>query len=78
LFCCVLFFEGFFVCLFVFFFSPLMSQWQNFFPDTNTRTRGWRTNTKIIKTETLLQLNLGIFFFFFLFYYPFSVYLMPV
>jgi hypothetical protein len=52
--------------LFVYFVvSPLMRQQQNFFPDTNTRTGRWRTNTKIIKTETLLHLNLRIFFFFF-------------
>jgi hypothetical protein len=34
---------------------------QDYFSDTNTRTAGWRTNTKVIKTETLLHLNLGIF-----------------
>jgi hypothetical protein len=68
----------FFVCLFALFYSPLRQrqrQRQNFFPDTNTRTRGWRINTKIIKTETLLHLNMGIVFsfFLFLFYYPLSV-----
>jgi hypothetical protein len=62
LFCCVLVWVFLlFVC---FVLSLLMRQWQNFFPDTNTRTGGWRTNTKTIKTETLLHLNLGIFFFF--------------
>jgi hypothetical protein len=50
-------------CLLV--FSPLVRQWQNFIVDTNTRTWGWRTNSKIIKTENLLHLNLGIFFLFF-------------
>jgi hypothetical protein len=50
---------GFFC--FVLFFSPLMRQQQNYFADTNTRTGGKRTNTKIIKTETFL--HLGIFFF---------------
>jgi hypothetical protein len=51
-------------------FSPLMRQWQNYSSDTNTRTGCWRTNTKSIKTETLLHLNLGNFihlFFLFLF-----------
>jgi hypothetical protein len=49
-----------FVC---FVFSPLMRQQKNCFPDINTRTGGWRNNTKIIRTETLVHLNLGIFFF---------------
>jgi hypothetical protein len=30
--------------------------------DTISRIGGWRTKTKIIKTETLLHLNLEIFF----------------
>jgi hypothetical protein len=54
----------FFLCLICFggFFSPLMRQWQNYFWDTISRIGGWGTNTKIIKTETLLHLNLDIFF----------------
>jgi hypothetical protein len=43
------------------FFPPFMRKQQNFFSESNTRTGGWRTNTKIIKTETSLHLNLGIF-----------------
>jgi hypothetical protein len=39
-----------------------MRQWQNYFPGTKTRTRSWRSSTKLIKTEILLHLNLGIFF----------------
>jgi hypothetical protein len=61
--------SGFFfvLCYFVlfglvWFFSPLMTQWQNYFWDTISRIGGWGTNTKIIKTETLLNLNLEIFF----------------
>jgi hypothetical protein len=59
---------GFFVfcfclfCIFGFFFLPLMRQWQNYFWDIICRIEGWGTNTKIIKIETLLHLNLGIFF----------------
>jgi hypothetical protein len=37
--------------LFVFVFSPLMRQWQNYFTGTNTRIGGWRTNTNIVKTN---------------------------
>jgi hypothetical protein len=44
----------------VWFFSPLM-RWRNYFWDTISRIGGWGTNTKIIKTETLLHLNLEIF-----------------
>jgi hypothetical protein len=62
-----LFFVFSFFCLsvcfiFLFFFSPLMKQWTNYFWDTISRIGCWGTNTKIIKTETLLHLNLGIFF----------------
>jgi hypothetical protein len=65
----------FFVCLFsvvlvfffFWFFSPLMRQWQNYFWGTISRIGGWKTNTKIIETETLLHLNLEIFFFIYLF-----------
>jgi hypothetical protein len=60
IFCFVLFCFYFWVIFFCF-FSPLMRQQQNLFSDTNTRTGGWSTNTKIIKSETLLHLNLGIF-----------------
>jgi hypothetical protein len=65
-------------------FSSLMRQWQNDFSDTISRIGGWGTKTKIIKTETLLHLNLEIYlifnFYFTLFYflYPLSVSLMPV
>jgi hypothetical protein len=53
----------------VWFFSPLMRQWQKCFRDTISRIGGWGTNTKIIKTKTLLHLNLGIFeFFLFIFF----------
>jgi hypothetical protein len=61
-----------FVCFGFGFFSPLMRQWLNYFWDTISRIGGWGTNTKIIKTETLLHLNLGIFF------NPLSVSLMSV
>jgi hypothetical protein len=67
LFCFVSF--SFVVC----FFSPLMRQWQKYFWNTTSRIGSWGTNTKIIKTETLLQLNLEIFFF-----KPLSVSLMPI
>jgi hypothetical protein len=62
----------FILCCFVFFsfFSHLMRQWQNYFWDTISRIGGWGTNTKIIKTETLLHLNLEIYFYtFFSFIY---------
>jgi hypothetical protein len=59
----------FILCCFVFFsfFSHLMRQWQNYFWDTISRIGGWGTNTKIIKTETLLHLNLEIYLFYFIF-----------
>jgi hypothetical protein len=45
---------------------------QNYYSDTNTRTGCWRTNTKTIRTETLLHLNLGNFIFFiFIFFITF-------
>jgi hypothetical protein len=40
-----------------------MRQPQNYFWDTICRIGGWQTNTKIIKTETLLHLNLEIFLY---------------
>jgi hypothetical protein len=46
----------------VWFFSPLKRQRQNYFWDTISRIGGWGNNIKIIKTETLLHLNLEIFF----------------
>jgi hypothetical protein len=61
----------------VWFFSPLMRQWQNYLWDTISRIGGWGTNTKIIKTETLLHLNLEgflfilFYFYFILFYFVF-------
>jgi hypothetical protein len=38
-----------------------MRQWQNYYSNTNNRTGCWKTNTKTIKTETSLHLNLGNF-----------------
>jgi hypothetical protein len=82
----------FVLCSFVlFYFSPLMRQLQNNIWDTISRTGGWGTNTKIIKTETSLHLNLEIFNFFFIYLFfifilifflffifnPLSVSLMP-
>jgi hypothetical protein len=49
------------------FFSPIMRQWQNYFWDTISRIAVWDTNTKIIKTETLLHLNIKIFLYIFFF-----------
>jgi hypothetical protein len=75
-------FVGFFfvLCCFVWFglvwvFSPMMKQWQNYFWDTISRIVGWRTNNKIIKTQTSLHLNLEnffpfIYFLFLFFFYP--------
>jgi hypothetical protein len=63
---------GFFfvLCGFVlFYFSPLMRQLQNNIWGTISRIGGRGTNTKIIKTETLLHLNMEIFFFSFFFFY---------
>jgi hypothetical protein len=57
---------------FFFFFPPLMRQRQNYFWDTISRTGGWGTNNKIIKTETLLHLNLEIYFILFHFQYSLS------
>jgi hypothetical protein len=55
-----------------------MRQLQKNIWDTISRIGGWGMNTKIIKTEILLQMNLEIFFFiYFLFSNPFSVSLMP-
>jgi hypothetical protein len=42
-----------------------MTQQQNYYSDTNTGC--WRTNTKSIKTETLLLLNLENKFYLFYF-----------
>jgi hypothetical protein len=44
-----------------------MRQWQNYFREIISRIGGWGTNTKIIKTETVLHLNLGHFVVFFSF-----------
>jgi hypothetical protein len=46
-----------------------MRRWQNYFWDTISRIEGYGTNTKIIKTETLLHFNLEIFFHLFIFYF---------
>jgi hypothetical protein len=51
--------------LLLLFFFPLVRQWQSYYSNTNTRTGCWRSNTRTIKTETLLHLNLGLFFLFF-------------
>jgi hypothetical protein len=56
------------------FFSLLMRQWQNYFWDTISRIGSWGANTKIIKTETLLHLNLEIFFIYLLFLLFFILY----
>jgi hypothetical protein len=49
-----------------------MRQLQNNIWGTISRNGGWGMNTKIIKTETLLHLNLEIFFIYiFLFIYLF-------
>jgi hypothetical protein len=61
----------YFVLFLWFFFSTLVRKWQNYFWDTISRIGGGGTNTKIIKTETLLHLNLEIFFLFFYFIYLF-------
>jgi hypothetical protein len=65
-------FVVFFFCFVLFwffgYFSPLMRQWQNYFWDTISKIGGWGTNTKIINTETLLNLNLEIFFSFIYFF----------
>jgi hypothetical protein len=75
------------LCVFGFFFFfaflvffLLMRQWQNYFWHTISRIGGWRTNAKIIKTETLLHLNLEIFFsliilFFIFIFFQFLFYL---
>jgi hypothetical protein len=62
-------FVGFFVlfCAVLFYFIfPLW--WDNYtIWGTISRTGGWGTNTKIIRTETLLHLNLEIFFYIYFF-----------
>jgi hypothetical protein len=52
-----------------------MRQLQNNIWGTISRIRGWGMNTKIIKTETLLHLNLEILFiylYYFIYIYFFS------
>jgi hypothetical protein len=49
-------------CFVLFYFSPLMRQLQNNNWGTISRIGGWGTNTKIIKTETSLNLNLENFY----------------
>jgi hypothetical protein len=59
-FCGVLVFGGFFFFFFFFcFFSP-------FFGKLQKQLWDWGTNTKIIKTETLLHLNLEFILFYFI------------
>jgi hypothetical protein len=56
------------LCSFVLFYvTPLMRQLQNNISGTISRIGGWGMNTKIIKTETSLHLNLEGFFFIFYF-----------
>jgi hypothetical protein len=60
----------FFLCSFVLLYvSPLMRQLQNKIWGTISRIGGWGTNTKIIKTETSLHLNLEVFIFYFVLLY---------
>jgi hypothetical protein len=55
----------FVLCGFVLFYSsPLVRQLQNNISGTISRIGGWGMNTKIIKNETSLHLNLEIFFSF--------------
>jgi hypothetical protein len=68
----VLYFFVFF-CFFKF-FSPLMRQKQSYFCDTISRIGDWGSNTKIIKTETLLHLKLEIYFFIYLFLFLFCIF----
>jgi hypothetical protein len=88
----VVFFCLFVLCCFVWFglvFFPIWwDNYRNYFWDNTSRIGGWGTNTKSIKTETLLHLTWRSLFFYFLFnlfYYffhffsnPLSVSLMPV
>jgi hypothetical protein len=67
---------GFFFLLFWIFF--LLMRWQNYFWDTISRIGGWGTNTKIIKTEILLHLNLEIFILFYLFYFIYFYFFNPL
>jgi hypothetical protein len=72
----------FVLCCFVLsYFSPLMRQLQNNIWGTISRTGGWGTNTKIIKTESLLHLNYiyiySFIYFLFSIFNPLSVSLMP-
>jgi hypothetical protein len=66
-------FVGFCVCVYSFvllYVSPLLRQLQNNIWGTISRTAGWEMNTKIIKTEISLHLNLeGFFFLFFILFY---------
>jgi hypothetical protein len=79
LFCFVLF-------CFVLVFFPFDETRQNYFWDTISRVGGWGTYTKIMKTETLLHLNLEIFFniflnlfiFYFYFYYFYFYFQSPL
>jgi hypothetical protein len=58
-----------FLCGFVLFYvTPLMRQLQNNIWDTVSRIGGWGMNTKIIKTETSVHLNLEVCSFYILFY----------
>jgi hypothetical protein len=66
-FCCCCFVLYCFGLVWFLVVSPLMRQWLNYFWDTISRTGVWGTNIKIIKTQTLLHLNLEIFFSFIFF-----------
>jgi hypothetical protein len=64
----------------LFYFFPLMRQLQNNIWGTYSRIGGWGMNNKIIKTETLLYLNLEIlknlyYLFIFFIYIHFIIYL---
>jgi hypothetical protein len=64
----------FFFCSFVLLYaSSLMRQLQNNIWGTISRIRGWGMNTKIIKTEISLHLNLGVFIFYFALFYFINV-----
>jgi hypothetical protein len=60
----------FFLCsFFLVYGSPLMRQLQNNIWGAISRVAGWGTNTKIIKNEISLHLNLEVFIFYFVLFY---------
>jgi hypothetical protein len=58
-----------FILLYVF---PLMRQLQSNIWGIICKTVAWGTNTKILKTETLLHLNLEVFIFYFVLFYIYT------